>query len=137
MLYEKEIRKYYILQSFIGTILPAVYILWVTGVFSDGVYEEGIQTSIILVFLFVSFKIIKDFKRRAMHPDNKNYKQKAIAIALFSFLPWLMVLGLLAAVHFGVAGLYRHATVIVFLQAVSKFFLIFEEYYTMKQRAGK
>lgn len=131
--YKGKRRTMYAFSFFFGTLLTAAYILWASGIFEEGFTVESTRTSVTLIAAFIFFKMVKDFRRRALREGNKNYKMKATAIALFKSLPWVLAIVIAIAIRIEVYNMFTHLIVISFLQVVGIIFFGFEEYYTLME----
>ena len=119
----------YITKRLIGQGGPAVYLLWVANIFESGIHTEGIKTVVLVLPVWISIVLIKDFRDKAMAADNPDIGQKAIATSLFAFLPWIIIMTVISIIHMGVTNAYEHIMIISGMQIGSGVAKGFEQYY--------
>jgi len=131
-------RMSYITKRLIGQGGPALYLLWVANIFQTGIHTEGIKTIVLVIPVWISIVLIKDFREKTLAADNPDLGQKAIATSLFSFLPWIIIMAVISIIHMGVNNAYEHIMIISGMQIAASVAKGYEQYYAdlyKKERA--
>ena len=132
----KTSTKYKMLADISNTYAPTIYLLWVAGVFKDGLFQTstGLKSTAMIAFVFLTVKTIMEFHKRANDKDNINYKEVAISKALFRLIPWMLVVAIAFSIYQGIANIYIHIVFVASAQALGSVFIGFYEYYRLIER---
>lgn len=133
----RKSQIYYYTSMLFTAVAPGMYIMYALGVFEEGI--ASIQTATAMGFYlgisFMGYQVFRQLQKKAADVDNQSHKQRAIGTSAQHMTPWLLLLIFTGLVHFGVASLVQHVSVIVAMEAVGSVFLGFSKYHQLEENA--
>ena len=134
----KKSQVFFYLSLLFSAIVPGVYLLYIFGVFEDGIFETttAVSTGIYVALGFMVYQIFRTLQKRATDLDNPNHGQRAIGAALSQAMPWLLLLLFTGLIYFGISNIVTHVTMIVGMELVASAFTGLSKFYQLKEGGG-
>jgi small-conductance mechanosensitive channel len=136
MTHQQSRKLFYVLRRIIGRIIPAVYVLYVSGIFTNGVTQESLSMSIWIVVAWLVWTFAMDFIKSSLDEDEIKPKRKGFAEGLKNILPWLLIFLVATGIRIGISNLYEHLMFIVGCQIGGSVAYGYETYHKWEIRKG-
>lgn len=129
MTHKNSRTLFYLLRRIVGRFVPSFYILYVSGVLSDGITKESFKMSVIIVIAWLIFTFANDYIKSVKDKDIIKPKQRGIVAGVQGMLPWIIILLVATGIKIGIADMYEHLMFITGTQLGGNIFYGFEEYH--------
>ena len=118
------------------TISPGMYIMYVLGVFEQGILttSTAISSGFYLGTGFMVYQLFRTAHKKFTDKDNPNIRDKAIAAGIAHATPWTLLLVFTGLVYFSVANIVTHILYITAMEYVGSFFIAKSKYWELKER---